>query len=442
MTKWTRLANEVLLAGRPADIEAAADAWEVFVYQLGDAPRNLELDLRELEQNWRGEAADAFATELRQLNKNLALLVEELSRGGGMSAVLHDAAERLAQAQQAMPVPQAAVADLLAARQNDAVLDLGVLEARFEADALRSTPAKALAWINDQIRQEVTDAEEKAQQVYDALNKDFEPIADRTPEISDKIIRNENQGGQEPPTGGGSGGGVGQPHGGGVGGGAGFAAALRGEGAGGDPSGGWTPPVNRGVVGAGWENPNDSPRYGDDEFGTGLAGAGTGAAGGVGGVGGGSGGSGVGIGGLPGSGGVGVPGIGGSGGGIGVGGGVGGPGAGGAGRIPGGGALGTPISPTGIVPGAAGGRGGGRGGAGSPGGMVGGAGSGAAGSGTRSGNRRTPVTGTGGPRIVRSSGGWANDDTDDDRAGYAWMYDKDPWGFDNDDGTVPPIIGR
>ncbi|NJC14985.1 uncharacterized protein YukE [Micromonospora profundi] len=434
---WEEMCQKVVIDGRPGDVESAALGWEQLIKNLNNVKQSLEANIKDLGATWKGPAYEEFKGHVELIAKDTGQLVADTEKGGGIVQSLKAAADSLSAAQRDFPIPATCVNDVLEARNAKLTIGVGFFEAKVSPDFLGwLDPVSAVAdWINDQSKD--------AAEVYQRVSGEYQTIAPNTPgnalpgDTADPTRQQPNLGG-----GGGGGGGVGGvPNigGGGPGGGLGAKPSISGASlvpeTGNLPVGSGIHPAFSGEPGTGgYPGVGGVPGTGglDEEYSSGLAGAG----GGVPGLG--SGGGGLGSAGL---------GAGGGGGG----GGLGSAGAGG-GVLAGGGALGRAVSP-GMGPmmgggGAAGaGRGGGRGAGGrlgaggKPGGGMmpgmggvaaggggagrGGAGRGAAGAGAA--GRGAGARGAGGMAGMGGGAGYGEDDT----SRNTWLEeDEDVWGAD------------
>jgi uncharacterized protein YukE len=386
MTDWTTMAKQVIVDGRPADVTSAGLDWDVLLQKMCEVKQSLDQNVNDLAAFWKGQAYDDFKTHIQLIAKNLQRLIDEAKAQHGIANALKDAAKKLAEAQAMMPVPAECIGDILAARKGQVTIGPGFLEAHLRASFYNSWLMKPVEGLVDDFRSVLSDVEEKAQQAYDKVNKDYRDVSEHTPNSVDTGTHDTTNVSAPNLTDGGPGTVPrGVPH-------------LDGNG-----------PLSK--------TPTDSPSHGglgQDPWGYGtgdgsfsppessLAGTGDGSfsppESSLAGAGGGP--VGAGVGGLGGLGDL-----------AGVGAGAGGAGAGGLARggIPGGGSLGMPVSGGALGARGGSGRGGrtgtGRGGA--RGGMMGGHGS--HGGGDDEGNERT-----------------------------TWLQeDEDPWGADND---APPSV--
>ncbi|MGK5738012.1 WXG100 family type VII secretion target [Micromonospora sp. URMC 103] len=441
---WEDMAREVCVAGRPADVQSAALGWKELVKNLGEVKESLEKNVKDLGAVWKGPAYEAFKTHIEGLAKQTGNLQDDIDKPGrgkvSIVTTLETAARQLEAAQNEMPIPAACIGDVLAARNGEITLGVGLFETRVKADLLGSWPAEQLGKLGDWVTGWFSDKEGEARKVYDEVNGHFR---DRTMEAPGRTGGyDQNNVRPDVPnldTGGGNKGNVGSvpnigsgmPKTGGIG----DTPTMKtgdlpqtgtppGIGSGAHPDLSNNYPSTGGVGGGGGGGgayPSTGGLPGD--YGTGLAGAG-GGTGTMSGLGSGSGLSTSGLGG----------------GGLG----------GGAGAIPGGGALGKAVSP-GMPPmmggGMAGAGGGGRGaggrmGAGRPGmgmpGMAGGAGAGGRGAGAKGGGVGARGAGARGG-MAGMGGGHGAGYGEEESARNTWLEeDEDVWGVD--DGGTPGIL--
>ncbi|MER5702460.1 hypothetical protein ABT023_10995 [Micromonospora sp. NPDC002296] len=433
---WEDMAREVLVEGRPADVQSAALGWKELIKNLDQVRESLETNVKDIGVVWKGPAYESFKTHIEGLAKSAKTIVEDVdSPGRGKVSIvttLETAASQLEQAQSKMPIPAACVGDVMAARNGEVTLGVGLFETRVKADLMGSWPVEQLGKLGDWVTGWFSDQEGEARKAYNEVNDNFR---DRTMEAPTSVTPGTRTDlkpdvpdlGGGP--GGGGGGGVpkvgGMPGTGGIGGGP-TADVGKLPDLGGGPDLGSTvhPDLSTPGIGTGNLPDTDYPGPGglDDGYGTGLAGAGAPTTTGLG-AGGGLGGSGLGGGSSAGL----------SGGGVG-------------GGIPGGGALGKAVSP-GLPPmmggGAAGaggkgagGRLGGKAGVGgmmSP-GMAGGAGGRGAGGKAAAGAGRPggAMAGRGGMAGAGHGGaGYA----EEEQPRNTWLEeDEDIWGAGGDGG--------
>ncbi|GAA2676632.1 WXG100 family type VII secretion target [Actinoplanes palleronii] len=441
---WEEMVQEVVVDGRPGDVRSASLGWQELLGHLRDVQTSLETNVKDLGATWKGKGYEAFKAHIDGLAKTTGYLVEDAEKNDGIVASLSGAADRLHEAQAAMPIPLASQVDIAAARDGRLVLGVGTFEVKVKPGFLSWGPqswgAKLHDWMFDQTSE--------ARKIYDQVDNQYQTQAANMPEPIIETGGGLDKGYTTPDLGGGggSGGGAGG-FGGGAGGGAGGMPSSKGfnpsdigsgggvgtGGSGNYPSGGGSGdyPSTGGIGdypssggGSGSYPGTGSGSYpgsGSDpgDYGTGLAGAGGGGiGGGGGGLGGGAGIGSAGLGGLGSTSGLGST--------AGLGGGAAGAGGFGGGAIPGGGALGKPVS--GAAPGMMGGgagAGAGKGGAGKAGGTK-------AGSSLRAGGG----AGAGGAPGSRGGAGYGEDGQERN----SWLQeDEDVWGTGGD---LPPGVLR
>ncbi|MFG1801781.1 WXG100 family type VII secretion target [Micromonospora carbonacea] len=431
---WEDMAREVLVDGRPADVQSAALGWKELIKNVDQVRESLEKNVKDLGVVWKGPAYEAFKTHIEGLAKNARSMVDDIDNPGrgkvSIVTTLETAASQLEDAQNKMPIPAACVGDVLAARNGEITLGVGLFETRVTAEVMGSWPVEQLGKVGDWVTGWFSDQEGDARKVYDEVNGNFR---DRTMEAPGSVTPSSLSTGptEVPDLGGGPGaGGVGgvpsvggMPSTGGVGGGSPGGIGTLPEVGDGKPDFGSTTHPDLTPVADLPDTGSVDPGGLDDDYGTGLAGAGGPATTGLGG------------GGLGGGSGAGLS------------------TAGAGGGIPGGGALGKTVSP-GLPPmlggGAAGagraaGRGaGGRLGAGKPGmggmvapGTAGGAGArGAGGRGAAGAGRPGGATaGRGGLAGAAGGAGYG----EEEQVRNTWLEeDEDVWGAGGD--ATPGIL--
>ncbi|MGS2615532.1 WXG100 family type VII secretion target [Micromonospora sp. LZ34] len=421
MPSWEEMCQQIVIDGRPGDVASAALGWEQLLKNVNNVKESLETNVKDLGEVWKGPAYEAFKTHITGIAKQAGQLVEDAENHNGIVRSLNDAADKLTAAQREFPIPATCVNDVLEARNGRLVISAGFFEMKVKPDFLGwLDPISALAdWINDR--------SEEAAQVYNQVSGEYSTIDSGTPgratppELTNPDVKTPNLGGGP---GAGSTGSVpgigGSPSTGGLG----SSPSLNAAG---------MPDTGSPGIGSG-AHPDLSGGYGSgaggypgsgslaDDYGSGLAGAGTAT----------------------------PPGLGGGGGGLpatsGLGGGGGGGGGMGGGMIPGGGALGRPVA-AGMPPmmggGAAGaGRGGGRGGRLGAGGKLGGGvgmapamGGGAAGGARGGGRAGAGARGAGvrGAGVAGMGGAGGAGYGEEEAPRNTWLEeDEDVWGADGD----------
>ncbi|MFI5844340.1 WXG100 family type VII secretion target [Catenuloplanes sp. NPDC051500] len=401
---WEEMAIQVVAHGRPGDLKSAALGWEALLRNLNSVKTSLDTNVTDLGESWKGDAYDAFKTHIAQISQKIQDLNDEANRQGTIVGSLNESARLIEDAQRNFPIPNAALGDILEARNGHVDVPSGFFDykLKLEAGFFESGPVEFINSIGDSVRDVFTRESEDAERIWKALDGNVRTESNNTPQgiyanpTPSKVSEDGAYDTSSP-----GGGASGVAGGGGAGGGA-KTPSMNPPGVGsvsppgvGSPPGigddmppiAKTPSIDTGTGGFDPEIGSGSPPGTGsidpaDRRGTGLAGAGggIGSGGGVGGLGSG--------GGLGSAGGIGTGGLGAGGGasGLGSGGGI------GAGGIPGGGSLGKGVSAgagglagMGAGAGAGAGKGAGKGGAGKggkpslSGGVAGGAGKGGAG---------------------------------------------------------------
>ncbi|MEV0808245.1 hypothetical protein [Micromonospora sp. NPDC050200] len=426
MPSWEEMCQQIVIDGRPGDVTSAAFGWEQLLKNLTTVKQNLETNVKDLGETWKGPAYEAFKTHIEGLAKSTGEVVADAESRGGIVHSLKDAADKLSAAQAEFPVPASCVNDVLEARNGRITISAGFFEMKVKPDFLGlADPISSMVdWFNDKTG-DATKVYEQVSGHYLAIDSNLdEPSNTRNPTLDDGFEKPKLDDG-----GGGGGNGKvpdigGKPPVGSLGDkppGGGFdRPPSLGTG---DPAigSGAHPDLSSGAGGYGGSGytPGGTGSLGD-EYGSGLAGAG-------------------GAGTLPGTGGGGLPSTTGLGSGGGPGGGTGLGGAGGV--IPGGGALGKAVASgmPGMMGGGAGaGRGaGGRlgGGMGGMAGGMGGAGRGGAGKGAAGAVRGAGAKGG----MAGMGGGHGAGYGEEEAPRNSWLEeDEDVWGADG--GAAPGIL--
>ncbi|WP_229402649.1 WXG100 family type VII secretion target [Micromonospora okii] len=180
---WEEMAREVLVEGRPADVQSAALGWKELIKNVGQVQDSLEKNVKDIGAVWKGPAYEAFKTHVEGLAKNANALVEAVDDPGrgkvSIVATLEAAARQLEEAQAKMPIPASCVGDVLAARNGEITLGVGLFETRVKADLLGSWPVEQIGKLGDWVTGWFSDQEGDARKVYNEVNGNFK---DRTME--------------------------------------------------------------------------------------------------------------------------------------------------------------------------------------------------------------------------------------------------------------------
>jgi uncharacterized protein YukE len=188
---WEEMAREVLVEGRPADVQSAALGWKELIKNVGQVRESLEKNVKDIGAVWKGPAYEAFKTHVEGLAKNANAIVEAVDDPGrgkvSIVTTLETAARQLEEAQAKMPIPAACVGDVLAARNGEITLGVGLFETRVKADLLGSWPVEQIGKLGDWVTGWFSDQEGDARKVYDEVNGNFK---DRTMEAPGAMTPN------------------------------------------------------------------------------------------------------------------------------------------------------------------------------------------------------------------------------------------------------------
>src|SRR6266511_1323755 len=181
MPDWTTMVKEVVVAGRPADVESAALGWEALLQTMGEVKQSLDDNVKDVGSFWKGQAYDDFKKHIDRISTGLQDLIDQAKRQGGISQALKDAAQRLAEAQAAMPVPAECIGDILNARNGVVTIPLGFCEAHLRGSFFNNPAMKFVEGIEDTFRSLLSDVEGDAQRAYDKVNGDYKNVSRNAP---------------------------------------------------------------------------------------------------------------------------------------------------------------------------------------------------------------------------------------------------------------------
>ncbi|MEU2611857.1 hypothetical protein ABZ570_09780 [Micromonospora sp. NPDC007271] len=176
MPSWEEMCQQIVVDGRPGDVSSAAAGWEVLLKNLTTVKQNLETNVKDLNETWKGPAYEAFKTHVEGLAKRIGGVVDDAEANGGIAPALRDAAERLNAAQAAFPVPLSCVNDILEARNAELTIGIGFFEAKVKPDFLGLVDpiSSMMDWFNDKT--------EDAAKVYNQVSGEYLEIESRVPE--------------------------------------------------------------------------------------------------------------------------------------------------------------------------------------------------------------------------------------------------------------------
>ncbi|GAB7044833.1 hypothetical protein JCM9533A_86840 [Catenuloplanes niger JCM 9533] len=122
------MVTQVVVHGRPADIRAAAAAWEIALYGLNSVKTSLDRNVTDLGATWKGEAYEAFRTHIESISENIRTVYDEANSLNTVVGTLNESAARLEAAQAEIPIPAGMEDEVAAARNEDQGIPDGVFE--------------------------------------------------------------------------------------------------------------------------------------------------------------------------------------------------------------------------------------------------------------------------------------------------------------------------
>ena len=181
MASWEEMAEQVLVIGRPGDVQSAADGWDQLLKASDEVKTSLEKNVDDLSQGWKGPAYEAFKTHIKGIAKQLGDMNAQARVDDGIVTALSNAAHKLEQAQNDMPIPAVCTGDIIAARNMSVTIPAGFFQAKVSSSFMSSfanwTPAQweyqVMDWFNDQT--------DDARKVYDRVQGQYQDQTYRTP---------------------------------------------------------------------------------------------------------------------------------------------------------------------------------------------------------------------------------------------------------------------
>lgn len=207
MPSWEEMCQQIVIDGRPGDVTSAAFGWEQLLKNLNTVKQNLETNVKDLGETWKGPAYEAFKTHIEGIAKSTGEVVADAESRAGIVNSLKDAADKLSAAQAEFPIPASCVNDVLEARNARITISAGFFEMKVKPDFLGlADPISSMVdWFNDK----TGDATKVYQQVsgqYLAIDGGLDAPTSTTPPTLDDGFTKPDLGG-----GGGGGGGGGVP---------------------------------------------------------------------------------------------------------------------------------------------------------------------------------------------------------------------------------------
>jgi hypothetical protein len=182
------MVDEVVVRGRPGEVDAAAGEWQLVLRCAGDVVQALRSGVGDLAVSgvWSGPAAEAFAGHVSGIAAGLGSVVESARSGNGLGVegALRKAAGDLSVAQGRMPVPLVSMGDVLSARNGRVSVGWGSFAARLRGEHVDAlVEGSVLAKVIDAF---IRDKEQEARVVYNEVGDDYGDASRQAPsEIPD-----------------------------------------------------------------------------------------------------------------------------------------------------------------------------------------------------------------------------------------------------------------
>lgn len=186
---WEEMAIQVVAHGRPGDLKSAALGWEALLRNLNSVKTSLDTNVTDLGESWKGDAYEAFKTHIEGISKKIQDLNDEANRQGTIVGTLNQTAALIEEAQRDFPIPNAALGDILEARDGHVDVPTGFFDykLKLEAGFFNSGPIELINDIGDSVRDVFTRESEDAERIWDALNGDVRTESNKTPQASTPI---------------------------------------------------------------------------------------------------------------------------------------------------------------------------------------------------------------------------------------------------------------
>ncbi|MDT5024548.1 MAG: hypothetical protein QOE61_974 [Micromonosporaceae bacterium] len=102
MSDWEDMVNKVCVAGRSDKVKGLALDWQAVFYNAATVSKNLRDGLKDLQDTWKGPAADDYREKIESIAKAIEQIEED---NKSIITMLQTAGDALATAQAVMPVP-------------------------------------------------------------------------------------------------------------------------------------------------------------------------------------------------------------------------------------------------------------------------------------------------------------------------------------------------
>ena len=180
---WEQMVDEVVVRGRPSEVESAAVEWAGLLGVADGVVQALRGAVGDLAARgvWSGPAAEAFGAHVAGIADGLASVVASARSGNGLGVegALRKAAGDLSEAQGRMPVPLASMGEVLAARNGHVSIGPGSFAVRLSgaqvAGLVGSSPVAAV------IDAFVRDKTGEARAVYDRVGDKYGDTSSQAP---------------------------------------------------------------------------------------------------------------------------------------------------------------------------------------------------------------------------------------------------------------------
>jgi hypothetical protein len=186
---WEQVVNQVVVQGRPADVESASLDWAALLENIQGVVDALKKNVGDLAANsvWSGPAAEVFNRHVTAIADGLAHAAETARSGTGpdgmgIARALGTAASQLEKAQADMPVPTACIGDIMAARHGHLEIGVGLFKAKLGAGFVDAMLSPATTWVIDNF---VNNQEGEARQVYQRVDGEYATTARHAPNAVD-----------------------------------------------------------------------------------------------------------------------------------------------------------------------------------------------------------------------------------------------------------------
>ncbi|GIG60435.1 hypothetical protein Lfu02_48070 [Longispora fulva] len=193
---WSTAVQQVVIQGRPGDVKSAALGWEEVLKRAGDIKSTLERDVADLAQVWTGPAYESYKTHMMGIAKKIGDAIDKVNSGTGVVPSLQEAATKLAEAQNAMPVPHGMFGELMAARNGKYSLGPKFCEITLSNELLKNPVLKFIGSSQDMLEQALHDIEGPALKTYDKVSGEYEGVRQRMPDavhVGSDVRRNAGE---------------------------------------------------------------------------------------------------------------------------------------------------------------------------------------------------------------------------------------------------------